>query len=86
MPLIAHWPVRIQGIEEDMPSNMFSFYQIWTTKGLLNILIGPPNHNSQNSPDETHELGSWAKNEMMCYELEPWALMHFCVNMGSFGL
>ena len=28
---------------------------------LLNILFGPPNHDSQNSLDETHELGSWAK-------------------------
>ena len=23
------------------------------------------------------------KNEMMCHELEPWALTPFCVNMGS---
>ena len=22
---IAHWPVKVQGIGEDMPSNMFSF-------------------------------------------------------------
>ena len=22
---IAHWPVRVQGIEKDMPSNMFSY-------------------------------------------------------------
>ena len=36
-------------------------YQLWTTGALLNILVGPPNHDSQNSPDETHELGSWAK-------------------------
>ena len=41
----------------------------------MNILLGPSNHDSQNSPDETHELESWAKNKMMCYELEPWALM-----------
>ena len=27
----------------------------------MNILLGRPNHNSQNSPDETHELGSWVK-------------------------
>ena len=33
----------------------------WTTGALLNILLGPPNHLSQNSPDETHKLGSWAK-------------------------
>ena len=25
------------------------------------------------------------KNEIMCYELKPWALMHFCVNMSSLG-
>ena len=50
-------------------------YQLWTTGALLNILLGSPNHDSQNSFDETHELGSWAKNEIMCYELEPWALM-----------
>ena len=59
-------------------------YQLWTTGVLLNILLGPPNHDSQNSPDETHELGSWAKNEMMCYELEPWALTHFLCKYGLF--
>ena len=36
-------------------------YQLWTTEALLNILPSPPNHDSQNSSDETHELGSWAK-------------------------
>ena len=36
-------------------------YQLWTTRGLLNILLGPPNHDSQNFPNETHELGSWTK-------------------------
>ena len=36
-------------------------YQLWTTGALLNILLNPPNHDSQNSPDEIHELGSWAK-------------------------
>ena len=48
-------------------------YQLWITGVLLNILFGPPNHDSQNSPD--HELGSWAKNEMLRHELELWALM-----------
>ena len=50
-------------------------YQLWTTEVLLNILLGPPNHNSQNSPDETHDLGSWAKTKMLYHELELWALM-----------
>ena len=74
-------------------------YQFWTTGVLLNILLDPPNHDSQNSPDETHELGSWAKNEMLCHELELWALMRLYrhefwtmgfsiifVNKDSFGL
>ena len=59
-------------------------YQLWTTRALLNILLGLPNHDSQNSPNEIHELKSWAENEMMCYELESWALTPFCVYMGSF--
>ena len=50
-------------------------YQLWTTWVLLNILFDPLNHDSQNSPDETHELGSWVKNEMLCHKLELWALM-----------
>ena len=74
-------------------------YQLWTTGVLLNILLDPPNHDSQNSPNETHELGSWAKNEMLCHELELWALMRLYrhefwtmgfsiifVNKDSFGL
>ena len=44
-------------------------YQLWITGALLNILLGPPNHASQNSPDETHELGSWAKK----WDDVPWA-------------
>ena len=52
-------------------------YQLWTTGVLLNILLDPSNHDSQNSPDKTHELGSWVKNEMMCYELKSWALTPF---------
>ena len=45
-------------------------YQLWTTGTLLNILLDPPNHDYQNSPDEIHELGSWAENEMLCHELK----------------
>ena len=74
-------------------------YQLWTVGALLNILLGPPNHDSQNSPDETHELGSWTKNEMTCHELELGALVRLYhhkfwtmgfgiifVNKNSFGL
>ena len=41
-------------------------YQFWTTGVLLNILLGPPNHDSHNSPNETYELGSWAKKMRWC--------------------
>ena len=74
-------------------------YQLWTIGVLLNILLDPPNHDSQISLDETHELGSWAKNEMLCHELELWALIRLYrhefwtmgfgiifVNMDCFGL
>ena len=44
-------------------------YQLWTTGALLNILLGPPNHDSQYSLDETHKLGSWAKK----WDDVPWA-------------
>ena len=50
-------------------------YQLWTTGVLLNIFINPLNHDSRNSSDETHELGSWAKNKMLCHDLELWVLM-----------
>ena len=50
-------------------------YQLWTIGALLNILLGLPNDDSQNSPDETHEFRSWAENEMLCHKLELWALM-----------
>ena len=77
----------------------FFIYQLWTARALLNTLLGLPNHNSQSSPDEIHELGLWVENEMICHELEPWvwwdniavsygpwASTLYCVNMGSFGL
>ena len=50
-------------------------YQVWTIRVLLNILLDPPNHNSQNSPNETYELGLWAENEMLCHELKLWVLV-----------
>ena len=61
------------------------FYQLWTTGVLLNILLAPPNHNSQNSPDETHEpkmrcaissnYGPWW--DYIAMSFGPWALASF---------
>ena len=50
-------------------------YQVWTIGVLLNILLDPPNHGSQNSPNETYELGSWAEIKMLCHELKLWVLV-----------
>ena len=61
-------------------------YQLWTTRALLNILLGPLNHDSKNSLDETHELGLLAENEMLCHELELWALMRlYCHEFWTIG-
>ena len=83
---IAHWPVRVQGIEEDTPSNMPSFINFeplefyWTYFLVLQITI--PKIPSMRLMSLDHE----PKNEMMWYELELWVLTPLCVNMGSFGL
>ena len=83
---IAHRPARVQGIGEDTLSNMLSFINFeplelyWTY--FLALQTTTPKILSMRLMSLDHE----PKNEMMCHELEPWALMPFCVNMGSFGL
>ena len=58
-------------------------YQLWTTGALLNILLGPPNHDSHNSLDETHELGLWAKK----WDDVSWAwIMGFDAFLCEYGL
>ena len=53
---------------------------------LLNILLDPPNHDSQNSPNETYELGSWAENEILCHELKLWVLVRlYCHEFWTMG-
>ena len=74
MLLVTHWLVKVQGIGESMPSNMFLLSNL-NYRVLLNILLGPPNHNSQSFPIDTHELKSWAENEMICHGVKPWVLM-----------
>ena len=82
---IAHQPVRVQGIGKDTPNNMFSFINFeplefyWIY--FLALQITTPKIPPMRFMSLDHEL----KNEMMCHELEPWALTPFCVNMGSFG-
>ena len=61
-------------------------YQLWTTWALLNILFDPPNHDSQNSPDEAHEpkmrccgmssnYGTWW--DYIAMSFGPWASASF---------
>ena len=61
-------------------------YQLWIAGALLNIFFGSPNHDSQNSPNESHEVGSCTENEIMCHEIEPWALMRkYCHGFWTMG-
>ena len=53
----THRLVRVQGVEEDMPSNMFLLSTL-IVGALLNIPLSPPNHDSESFPKETYELGS----------------------------
>ena len=83
---IAYCPVRVQGIRKDMPSNMLSFINFeplelyWTY--FLALQITTP----KIPPMRLMNLDYEQKNEMMCYELKPWVLMFFCLNMGYFGI
>ena len=54
---VTHELIRIYGVEEDMPSNMFLLSTL-IVGALLNIPLSPPNHDSQSFPKETYELGS----------------------------
>ena len=51
----THWLVRVQGVGEDIPSNMFllSTLNRWN----FTVPLDPLNHNSQSFPKETYELG-----------------------------
>ena len=71
----VYWLVRVQGIGEDMLSNMLSFINFELLELYWTYFLTLQTTSPKNSPDETHELGSWAKNEMLCHELELWALI-----------
>ena len=53
----AHLLVKIQGVGEVMPNNMFLLSTL-KYGTLLNILLGPLNYDSQDFPSESHVLGS----------------------------
>ena len=53
----AHLLIKVQGIGEVMPNNMFLLSTL-KHGTLLNILLGPLNYDSQGFSSETHVLGS----------------------------
>ena len=83
---IAHQPVRVQGIGEDTPSNMFSFINFEPLELYWTYFLALQTMTLKIPLMRLMSLDHEPKNEMMCHEFESWALMHFCVNMGSFGL
>ena len=83
---IARRLVRVQGIGEDTPSNMFSFINFEPLEFYWIYFLALQTTTPKIPPMRLMSLDHEPKNEMMCHELEPRALTPFCVNMGSFGL
>ena len=83
---IAHRLVKVQGIREDMPSNMLSFINFEPLKLYWTYFLALQTTTPKIPPMRLMSLDHEPKNEMMCHEFEPWVLTSFCVNMGSFGL
>ena len=77
---------RVQGIEEDMSSNMLSFINFEPLELYWTYFLALQTTTSKIPLMRFMSLDHESKNEMMCYELEPWALTPFCENMGSSGL
>ena len=80
---IAYQPVRVQGIGEDTLSNMLSFINFEPLELYWTYFLALQNHDSQNSPYETHELGSWVKK----WDDVLWAwTMSFDASLCKYGL
>ena len=71
----AHWPVRIQGIGEDMPSNMLFFVNFEPLELYWTYFLALQTTTPKIPPMRLMSLDHELKNEMMCHELELWALM-----------
>ena len=83
---IAHRLVRVQGIREDTPSNMLSFINFESLEFYWTYFLALQTTTPKIPPMRLMSLDHEPKNEVLCHELESWALTPFCVNMGSFGL
>ena len=76
---IAHWPVKVQGIGEDMPSNMLSFINFEPLEFYWTYFLALQTTTPKIPPMRLMSLDYEQKNEIMCYEPKPWALTLFCV-------
>ena len=83
---IAHRPIRVQGIGEDTSNNMLSFINFELLELYWTYFLALQTTIPKILLMRLMSLDYKPKNEIMCCELEPWALKPFCVNMGSLGL
>ena len=68
---IAHRLVKVQGIREDMPSNMLSFINFEPLKLYWTYFLALQTTTPKIPPMRLMSLDHEPKNEMMCHELEP---------------
>ena len=73
------------GNGEDMPSNMLSFINFEPLELYWTYFLALQTMTPKIPPTRLMSLDHEPKNEMMCHELEPWALMPFCVNRALLG-
>ena len=76
---IAHRPVKVQGIGEDTPSNMLSFINFEPLELYWTYFLALQTTTPKIPPMRLMSLDYEQKNEIMCYEFEPWALTLFLV-------
>ena len=81
---IAHRPVRSQGIGKDTPSNMFFFINFEPLKFYWTYFLAFQTTTPKIPLMRLMSLDHKPKNEIMCYELEPWALTSFLCKYGLF--
>ena len=76
---IARRLVRVQGIGEDTPSNMFSFINFEPLEFYWIYFLALQTTTPKILPMRLMSLDHEPKNEVMCHDLEPWALTPFWV-------
>ena len=86
MLFIAHWPVRVHGIREDMPSNMLSFINFELLEIYWTYFLALQTTTPKILPMRLMSLDHEQKMRWYVMSLNHGLWHLFCVNMGSFGL